>query len=480
MILHKSAPSALLLTTLITTACVVGPDYNGPADRGAITDAIADATRMTGDRAVDQPVVPHFWTSFDDPQLNALVTRALAENRDLVQAEARVRMARAAAGESGLDRFPAATVEAGHTEAKQAAVLSGGSPQSADYHDASLNALWELDFFGRVRRQHQASQALAEAAGADRDSTALLVAAETTRAYLALTGTQAQLDVAWQNTDNLAQTLELTESVLQAGRGTRGDVSNARAQLAATRALIPALEAAKQRAIHRLGVLTVQSSDTLSDALVSTVSLPAVPDTIAVGAPRALLRRRPDVRAAERRLAASTAQVGVATADLFPRVNLLGSLGWAATSVSGFGHSDAEYYSVGPRLTWSAFDFGRVRARLRQAQAGSDVALAVYEQTVLLALEDTQNALADYGQARARTAALDEAVTSAVEASDLARERYEGGIASFLEVLDAERREIEIRTNLAAARTQTLSALVRVYMALAGGVESSVQVAVSD
>ena len=435
---------------------------------------------MTGDRAVDQPVVPHFWTSFDDPQLNALVTRALAENRDLVQAEARVRMARAAAGESGLDRFPAVTVEAGHTEAKQAAVLSGGSPQSADYHDASLNALWELDFFGRVRRQHQASQALAEAAGADRDSTALLVAAETTRAYLALTGTQAQLDVAWRNTDNLAQTLELTESVLQAGRGTRGDVSNARAQLAATRALIPALEAAKQRAIHRLGVLTVQSSDTLSDALVSTVSLPAVPDTIAVGAPRALLRRRPDVRAAERRLAASTAQVGVATADLFPRVNLLGSLGWAATSVSGFGHSDAEYYSVGPRLTWSAFDFGRVRARLRQAQAGSDVALAVYEQTVLLALEDTQNALADYGQARARTAALDEAVTSAVEASDLARERYEGGIASFLEVLDAERREIEIRTNLAAARTQTLSALVRVYMALAGGVESSVQVAVSD
>jgi len=462
---------APVLALSLLSACAVGPDYEGPAARGATTDAIAANTPLTSEVAAPGSVTTRFWTGFDDAQLDALVDEALRANRDLAQADARLRMARAAARESGFDRFPTVTMEAGHTEAQNAEVLAGPSPQRVDYQDAGLNALWELDFFGRLRRQQQAARATAESVQADRDAAALLVAAETTRAYVELRGVQAQLEVARRNVDNQRETLELTQSVLDAGRGTRGDVANARAQLAATRALIPSLEATERRSISRLGVLTAQGSDAIAARLQTGGPIPLVPDQISVDDARSLLQRRPDVRAAERSLAAATARVGVATADLFPRVNLLGSLGWAATSVSHFGESDTDYFSVGPRLTWSAFDFGRVRARLHQAEAGSDIALAAYEQTVLLALEDTENALVDYGRTRAQTAALEDAVDSAVEAAQLARERYEGGIASFLEVLDAERREIESRTNLAASRTQTLSALVRVYMALAGGVE---------
>jgi len=249
------------------------------------------------------------------------------------------------------------------------------------------------------------------------------------------------------------------------------DTARARAQLNATLAVIPPVEGAVKHSIYRLSVLIGQQPAVLESELAPPAPLPGLPRLVNIGDPADLLRRRPDIRAAERSLAAATARIGVETANLFPRVFFNGNLGWSANHLSGIGVSGSDTYSFGPQITWAALDFGHVSARIRAAHARADAQLATYERTVLTALEETEDALVDFGREQSRRDYLRESVRSATEAMALARQRYDGGVADFLPVLDAERTQLDVEAQLARSETQTATSLVAIYKALGGGWE---------
>jgi multidrug efflux system outer membrane protein len=246
-------------------------------------------------------------------------------------------------------------------------------------------------------------------------------------------------------------------------------VSRAAAQLATTEATIPPLRISVTTTIHRLSVLTGRQPDVLAPELSASRPMPTLPALTTIGGPETLLRRRPDVRIAERNLAAATARIGVSVADLFPRITLVGSAGYDAGASRGFGNSDSQTYSWGPSITWAAFDLGRVRARIHVARAETDIAFAAYEATVLNALEDTENSLVSYGESQRREATLERAATQSTTAARLARQRFEGGLSDFLSVLQAERDALAAEDSLAQGRTQTATSLIAVYKALGGG-----------
>jgi outer membrane protein, multidrug efflux system len=263
--------------------------------------------------------------------------------------------------------------------------------------------------------------------------------------------------------------VDLTNSLLDAGRGTELDTSRAKAQLDSTLATLPPLRASIDTSIHRLSVLTGREPDALGAVLAPPGDLPDLPKLAAVGDPAGLLRRRPDIRVAERRLAASTAQIGVAVGDLFPKVTFTGNFGYAAGSLAGLGSAGSKTFLIGPALSWPAFDLGRVKARINYARAGADADLAAYEQTVLKALEETENALVAHARARDRLVQLAAAAQESDTAFGIARARYEGGLVGFLDVLDAERAQLTAQDQLAQGRTDAATSLIAVYKALGGG-----------
>jgi len=285
-------------------------------------------------------------------------------------------------------------------------------------------------------------------------------------------GEQNQLAVARENAQNQQETLDLTVSKFNAGRATELDTARARAQLNATLAAIPPLEAAIKHSIYRLAVLAGQQPSALDSAL-AAAPMPTLPGLVDIGSPADLLRRRPDIRAAERGLAAATARIGVNIADLFPRVTFNGNLGLSAQHLSGLGQAGTDVYSFGPQITWAALDLGHIRARILAARARADAQLAIYEKTVLTALEETEDALVDFGREQARRDYLRESARAAGEAMGLARQRYESGVADFLPVLDAERTQLDIQAQLAQSETRTATSLVAIYKALGGGWQAS-------
>ena len=256
--------------------------------------------------------------------------------------------------------------------------------------------------------------------------------------------------------------------------GTNLDVARAQAQYESTLAIIPLLNTQIKQAIHRLGVLVGEEPRTLLAILSEPSALPDIPGQIKIGNPAELLQRRPDIRSAERQLAAATARIGVATADLFPRVSLNGNIGYLAPSISGLGNNDYKTISFGPFLSWPAFDLGRVRARIRATDASAEGLLATYEKTVLTALEETEDALVSFVSSQQRHAHLEVAAQASAQATDLARERYREGIDSFLNVLDAQRQLLLIQEQLAQSKTTTGLALIAIYKALGGGWEHAV------
>jgi outer membrane protein, multidrug efflux system len=293
--------------------------------------------------------------------------------------------------------------------------------------------------------------------------------AEAAANYVELRGLQAQLAVASRNATNQMQIVGLAEALLQGGGGTRFDVARARSLLNATLASIPPLQSAAQRSIHRISVLCGQNPTALQQELIVPAPLPEGPSAFALANPADLLRLRPDVRAAERSLAAATARIGIEVADLFPRVTFVGTIGLQARSLSALGQSGADTFGFGPHISWAAFDLGRVRQRIKAADARAEAALAIYEQTVLLALEETENSLATFGRERERLGYLRESERAAAEATDLARQRYREGIADFLSVLDAERTLLSLQDQIVVSQAQAATSMVGVYKAFAGG-----------
>jgi multidrug efflux system outer membrane protein len=456
-----------MVSAVLLAACAVGPDYHRPevatSDQFVGTDAAQFST---------QDVEREFWKQFNDEQLNDLIERALVANHDIRIATSRLREARALRGQAKLDLAPTVTASSGYTKARASDRQLGplqNVDREQDFYDSGFDAFWELDFFGRVRRGVEASTAQLQSAEASVYATQVSVTAEVARNYFELRGAQEQLEVARRNAENQGETVRITTARLDAGRGTQLDASRAQAQLSATLATIPDLEAGVTRSMLRLGVLTGQQPESVVPQLSAAKPLPTLPVAHDIGTPELLLRRRPDIRVAERNLAASTAEIGVAVGDLFPRITFLGHWGYDAVSSSALGNTGSETFSFGPSISWAAFDLGRVRQKIAQREAAADGALAKYEQTVLQALEETDASLTAYSKAIVKQQHLQTSANASLEAAKLARARYENGVADFLQVLDAERTALAAEDQLARSETQTATALLATYKALGGG-----------
>lgn len=468
--LRLPALTTVAAAALALAACAVGPDYRKPE----LPVAHADIETALYDSS--EPASA-FWSVFGDAELDALETRALSANHDLRIALANLNQARALRREAAFDYLPTVTAGAGYTEALQSRDQAPGldpDARKSELYDGGFDAFWELDLFGRVRRENEASRANEEALTADLHSAQISVAAEVARTYFELRGAQARYAVAQGNADNQLGTLQYTEARLQYGRGTEFDQQRARAQLATTRARVPDQQIAISNATHRLAVLCGLEPDALKDELAAdsampTTGMPSLPRLVRIGQPEDLLRRRPDVASAERQLAAATAGIGIATADYFPRVTFNGEAGFSVAHLSSVGDNGSGSYAFGPSISWAAFDLGRVHARVQQRRAQTDAALARYQQSVLRALEETANTLSAYGYNRHKLDLLDESVQASNRAVELARVRFEAGAADFIDVLDAERNQLDAEDQLAQARTQTATSLVALYKSLGGG-----------
>jgi len=452
----------LLAAAIALSACAVGPDYRSPEVAAVQIERAATA-------GFDQSrFQAAWWRQFDDPTLDALVGEALAENRELRIAFARLRAARSIRDDAANDRFPTVTAGASaeYGEAQQPGF--GEERSSIERYDLGLDMAWELDLFGRVQRRIEASEAQSEAAEAELYQLQVSLIAELVDAYGQLRGAQLRERIARENLENQRNSHRLTEQLRDAGVGSELDVLRADARLAATEASLPQLQAQQTRATNRIATLLGQRADRLSVDL-RPRELPAIAKALPIGDPTELLRRRPDILSAERQLAAATANVGVATADLFPRVSLSGFLGFIAGRGSQIGSSAAQAWGVAPSITWAAFDMGSVRARLRGAKADAEGALASYEQQVLLALEESENAFSDYSRAQERLLALLRQSAASRAAAEQAAIRYREGTVDFLVLLDAERERLAAEDAQAQAEVEVYRGVVGLYKALGGG-----------
>ncbi|MCC5808816.1 MAG: efflux transporter outer membrane subunit [Ectothiorhodospiraceae bacterium] len=456
-----------LTAAALLTACAAGPDYAPPS-----IDAPNAFQRAEAEIYTDAPAQTGFWEQFRDPLLEALVEEAITANHDLRIGLARYDRSRALLGEARREQLPSVTAggSAGH-QRLSASQMPGASrsQREGETYEAGLSAFWELDFFGRVRRGVQSQRADSEAHAADLDALRIVVVAELVDSYFQLRGLQEQLRVSRANAEKQGQSLALVETRLEAGRGTELDRMRARAQLGATLSRIPFLEGEIAALTHRIAVLVGRQPGELIDRLEPALPPPALPPTVAAGLPGDLLRRRPDIIAAERRLEAATARIGVATADLYPRFTLGGFLGTSAASTGDLFSRDSETRLIALGVDWSFLDSGRVRARMAAADADAEAGLAAYEQTILLAMEETETAMARYQRALQEHAHLEQAARDSADAARLAQVRYEGGVIDFLEVIDAERVRLENENGLAVSHTRSARALVALYRALAGG-----------
>jgi NodT family efflux transporter outer membrane factor (OMF) lipoprotein len=450
----------LLLAATTLAGCAVGPNYERPAPPatgvgGFVSTSAAVSTEAPRD---------DWWRLFADPTLDTLVAQALEANRDLAAAEAGLARVRASLSESRVGLLPTTTTTASAQRVRQ--VFPGFGQTEGDQYRAGVDVSYEVDLFGRVRRTIEASRADVGAAEAARDAVRLSVAAETARAFADVCAGNAQLAVARRTVSLLEESLSLTQRQLDAGRGTGLDVAQAAAQAESTRSSIPSLEAAREAAVFRLTTLLGVTPSQAPAAARACTSAPRVAGAIPVGDGAALIQRRPDVRQAERQLAAATARVGVATAALYPTITLGGSLSTFSQRTADFG--DDFQYSIGPLISWSFPNIFATRARIRQAGASADEALARFEGTTLSALSETETALSNYARELDRRTALTRARDRSAEAARLARMRFEAGRDSFLVVLDAERTLAGLEAQLAQSEAAVTTAQVVLFKALGG------------
>ena len=453
---------------LALSGCVVGPNYVSPAPNAPAQTPFASAASpaFTGDEPDGQ-----WWQLFRDPTLDALVREALTANTDLRVAEANLRRARAVLSESRAGRLPSTTVSGSATYARQSGEALGlpGTSPTGDAYDVGLDVSYQLDLFGRIHRTIEASRADAEAVQAAFDLTRITVAAETTRAYADACSAGRQLAVAQESVRVQQETYDLTRRLLEGGRATMLESSQAGAQLDRTRATIPTLEAQRQTALYRLAVLTGRPPADFPREAATCAAPPALARTIPVGNGASLLARRPDIRQADRQLHAATARIGVATADLYPSISLGGSIGSTATAPGNLGHSDAFRFSVGPLISWSFPNIAVARARIREARADADAALASYDGTWLNALQETESALTRYARELDRLDSLRRAHGQAAEALRIARLRYQSGRESFQIVLDAQGALAAVDAEVAQSEAALSDDLVTLFLALGGG-----------
>jgi multidrug efflux system outer membrane protein len=459
--MHKT-PLIAILAVILLGACAVGPDYQRP--EAVEPAAFAFAPSEPGHQVDEQ----RFWHGFDDPLLAELVAETLAENQTLAGAVARYQRAVALLDGASRERWPSVVAGAGVSETRPAQVERGAGLSTYETWQVGLAAEWEADLFGRLGRIAEAQRAELQAASADIDAVRVAMVGQLAASYFQLRGLQQQLAVAQANVALQEESLAIVDARVGAGRGTDFDRVRSHAQLERTRAELPGLQAEIAAAMHRIAVITGQAPRALVERLAPARELPVERPVIAPGTPGELLRRRPDIAAAERRVAAASARIGVATADLYPRFTLGALLGTVAGSRSELFSSASESSRVGLGVDWTFLDYGRVRARIEAADADTREAIANYRQAVLIALESTETRLVRYQRSQQRTALLDGAVSQAERAVALARTRHQQGYIGYFEVLSAEQELIAARNEAVRSRTEEVLAMVDVYRALAG------------
>lgn len=454
--------------------CAVGPDYRPPALPAGGKPRIVEAELAS---VAPTPLPSKWWRLFDDPVLDRLVEKALTANTDLRQAAANLQRARAVLSEARAGRLPTSQVSAQYVRQRfggQVFNAVGNFPVlTTDFFTTGFDATYEVDLFGGVSRSIEAARADAAAAQAQVDAARVSVAAETARAYAQACAFGAQLAVAEETARLQDRTLDLTNRLFAGGRGTRRDVAQARVLVEQVRAQVPTLDAERRAALYALAFLTGESPEQVDPEAAACTRPPRVREPIPIGDGQALIARRPDVRAAERSLAAGTARIGIATAELFPRISLLGNALLGSPTIGNLPRSQSFGYSLGPLISWSFPFTGAARARIRQAEADAAAALAAFDGTVLTALQETETALARLGGAAVREAALTRAEAASADAARLSDIRFRAGADNFLQLLDAERARADARAALAEAQGARADAQIALFKALGGGWEDA-------
>jgi NodT family efflux transporter outer membrane factor (OMF) lipoprotein len=421
-----------------------------------------------------------WWKAFGDPELDSLVGRAVQSNPDLAAAEARLRQARAIRALSAASFRPTLDADGSYAKEKisQNQPLFGSLPLPKNFpfeysvYQAGFDASWEIDVFGGQRRALEAAAAEWGGAVEARNDVLVSLVAEVARTYVELRGAQRRLAIARENAGLEEQELALTRARRESGIATDLEVDRTAAVLAGLRAGIPPLESSVRQAMYGLAALLGGRPADLVAELTPPAPVPAAPPEVPVGLPSDLLRRRPDVRGAERELAAATARIGAAKSDWFPKFSLNGDAGMESVTLRKWFEPASLFWSLGPTLQWRALDFGRVRAEVAGQTAAQEAALAAYEKSVVAALQETESALVAYAQERNRRAALAAQQAADERAFALARDLQAGGEANFLAVLDADRALAQARDELAASDEAVSLDLVVLYKALGGGWET--------
>ncbi|ELY4669756.1 efflux transporter outer membrane subunit [Cronobacter muytjensii] len=496
-------PLSLMAVALLLAGCAVGPDYRAPepVTPGAFGETARQNAPDVASKARSTAPDPRWWRTFNSPQLDSLIERAIAGNLSLQQTVLRIAGAREQINQAGGAFFPAVNgnVRAtrqqlglegelksrdvyGQLDAVDPQISSALGPltQPINLYQGSFDAQWEIDLWGKVRRQVEAADAQQKAAIEQRNDALVSLEAEVARAWLQLRGAQSILATMNEQIASAQQTLELTESRQRSGLSPQLDVENARAQLGTLQAQLPQYQAQERQAMNGLAVLLGKPPGALDAELRAAQPLPALPEIVPVGIPSTLARRRPDVREAEARLHAATAQIGVSVAQLFPSLSLSGQFGMRNSETDYLTDWSSHFYSFGPQVSIPIFQGGRLVSSVKLARAEQGAAALQYRQTVLTALSDVENALVSYRTDQQREAGLEKTLDALQTSFDLASDSYRKGIATFIEVLDAQRQLAQAEQQRAQARVQSSLDLVALYKALGGGWEPYQNVRLPD
>lgn len=459
---------------LLLAGCKVGPDYVPPPS--AAPDSWSE--ELSEGVHAEATDLATWWRAFNDPTLDSLVDRAIKTNLDLREAAARVREARALRGVAESGFYPSVDATASYTrerfsENSGSNAFGTRTGEGMDLFAMGFDAAWEIDIFGRVAREYEAADAVLQFQVESWRDVLVSLLAELALEYTQTRSLQQRLAIAEANVKAQQDTLALVQSRFDAGITSELDVAQAKANLEQTRSQIPLLTAQLRQSMHRLEVLLAQRPGTLAAELSSASGMiPVPPDSIAIGLPSDLLRRRADVRRAERDIAAETARIGVATADLFPRVMLTGNAGLESSQIGTLFAGDSFTWAVGPGLRWNIFSAGRIQSNIKAQTARQEQALARYEKTVLTAFHDVEDALVGYSRERVRLRTLTESVNAQQRAVQLAEELYTRGLTDFQNVLDAQRQLYSLQDLQAESERDVTGNLISLYKALGGGWEA--------
>jgi NodT family efflux transporter outer membrane factor (OMF) lipoprotein len=463
------AMGAVIIAAL--NACQVGPNYHAPT-----LPPGAEAPLVSLNSALETPAPPPdaWWRLYDDARLDALVEEAFKANRTLVAADANFAAARAVISVAHANRYPSTTASAGGIYGRDAVTdeileLGGHPPQTIWLYEDIFQSAYEVDLFGRVHRAIEAANANADSAAAARDSVRVVVAAETARAYAAICALGEELAVAHHSVDVVAHEAKITAQRQEAGAAAVYDVARAQALVAQVRSSVPVIEGQRRVGLFELTAVLGKTPAEAPTDLEACVTPPRLVALIPVGDGSALIRRRPDVREAERHLAAATAQIGVATADLYPTIRLVGLFGGAASEPNQLNTNIGRTWGVGPSISWSFPNMAAPRARVRQAKAQQVAALASFDSVVLTALKEIEQALAYYSAALDNRQSLGDAQDKLHEAFRIAHEQFLAGATTNLDLLTTEQSLVAVDAAVAASDAALVQDQIAVFKALGGG-----------